>query len=71
MRSALLGMILLLPLVASTARAACAPDPGGHTVVELQTNVGSICVELFPEDSGFTETVPNFLGRRCPTSSAT
>jgi cyclophilin family peptidyl-prolyl cis-trans isomerase len=62
MRSALLGMILLLPLVASSARAACAPDPGGDTVVELQTSAGTICVGLFPEAPGFTETVPNFLG---------
>jgi cyclophilin family peptidyl-prolyl cis-trans isomerase len=62
MRSALPGMILLLPLAASAARAVCAPDPGGDTVVELQTSMGTICVGLFPEAPGFTETVPNFLG---------
>jgi cyclophilin family peptidyl-prolyl cis-trans isomerase len=62
MRLALVLSMLVLPLVANGARAQCVLDPGGDPVVEIQTPVGTICIQLFPEAPGFTETVPNFLG---------
>jgi cyclophilin family peptidyl-prolyl cis-trans isomerase len=62
MRSALVLLILVLPLVARSARAECVLDPGGDPVVELQTSLGTVCIQLFPDAPGFTETVPNFLG---------
>jgi cyclophilin family peptidyl-prolyl cis-trans isomerase len=62
MRSALALLILSLSLVADAARAQCVLDPGGQPVVELRTSLGTICIELFPDAPGFTETVPNFLG---------
>lgn len=62
MRTTLLLTLLLPTLGADAARAQCALDPGGDPVVELQTSVGTICLQLFPDAPGFTETVPNFLG---------
>ena len=62
MRSMLVLSTLWLLLAADTARAQCVLDPGGDTVVEIQTSLGTICIRLFPDAPGFTETVPNFLG---------
>ena len=52
MRSALVLLVLLLPLVADAARAQCVLDPGDEPVVELQTSLGTICIQLFLDAPG-------------------